>query len=156
LHRPKSEPEAPGRSGLAADVYRPLGDFRMALREFLAFSEAGAREHGLTSQQHQALLAIKAHDGAGPITVSELADRLLIKTHSAVGLVARLIERDFLERRASSTDRRRVQLILRPPGEAVLEKITLANLSQLEAVALDLGELLRTARQLQREAGRPR
>jgi DNA-binding MarR family transcriptional regulator len=156
LHRPGSAPDPASPSGLPADLYRPLGDFRRALREFLAFSEAGARAHGLTSQQHQALLAIKAHDGPGPITVSELADRLLIKTHSAVGLVARLVDRGLLERRASSADRRRVQLILRPQGESVLKMITLANLSQLEAVARDLGELLRTVRRLQREADRPR
>jgi DNA-binding MarR family transcriptional regulator len=137
-------------------VYRPLGDFRRALREFLAFSEAGARQHGLTSQQHQALLAIKAHAGPGPMTVSELADCLMIKTHSAVGLVARLVERGLLERRVSNADRRRVQLILRPQGEAALEMITGANLRQLESVAQILDELLQTARQLQQQAERAR
>ena len=149
MHRQTAGPAAP-----PPDVYRPLGEFRRALREFLAFSEAGARQHGLTSQQHQALLAIKAHAGPGPMTVSQLADSLMIKTHSAVGLVARLVERGLLERRVSSADRRRVQLILQPEGEAALEGITQANLRQLESVAQILDELLQTARRLQREAGR--
>jgi DNA-binding MarR family transcriptional regulator len=139
---------------LPPNAYRPIGEFRRALREFLAFSEAGAREHGLTSQQHQALLAIKSHPGPGPMTISELADCLLIKTHSAVGLVSRLEERGLVERRVSSADRRRVQLILSAPGEAVLEAISVNNLEQLEGVAKILDELLQTARRLQREAPR--
>jgi DNA-binding MarR family transcriptional regulator len=137
---------------LPPNAYRPIGEFRRALREFLAFSEAGARKHGLTSQQHQALLAIKSHPGPGPMTISELADSLLIKTHSAVGLVSRLEERGLVERRVSSADRRRVQLILTAPGESVLEAISLNNLEQLEGVAKILDELLQTARRLQREA----
>jgi DNA-binding MarR family transcriptional regulator len=145
---------APSRSGrrLPQNAYRPIGEFRRALREFLAFSEAGAREHGLTSQQHQALLAIRSHPGAGPMTISELADCLLIKTHSAVGLVARLVERDLVERRVSSADRRRVQLILTAQGEEVLEAISVNNLDQLEGVAKILDDLLQTARRLQRDA----
>jgi DNA-binding MarR family transcriptional regulator len=144
---------APARSPLPPEVYAPLGEFRQALRIFLAFSEAGAREHGLTTQQHQALLAIKAHAGPEPLTVSELADVLLIKTHSAVGLVTRLVGRGLVQRRASSADRRRVQLLLLPEGEAALEAITRKNLQELEGVARNLGDLLKTARRLQRDAG---
>jgi DNA-binding MarR family transcriptional regulator len=139
---------------LPQDAYRRIGEFRQALREFLVFSEAGAREHGLTSQQHQALLAIKSHEGPDPMTVSELAERLLIKTHSAVGLVARLVERALVARRVSRADRRRVQLILTDEGEGVLEAITGRNLDQLEGVAETLDELLQTARRLQRDAPR--
>jgi DNA-binding MarR family transcriptional regulator len=129
-----------------------MGQFRRAIREFLAFSEAGARDQGLTSQQHQALLAIKAHPGPDPMSVSELADCLLIKTHSAVGLVARLVDRGLVERRISPRDRRRVQLALRPEGEAVLEVISRSNLDQLAGVASILADLLQSARQLERHA----
>lgn len=139
---------------LPQNAYRRIGEFRHALREFLVFSEEGAREHGLTSQQHQALLAIKSHEGPDPMTVSELAECLLIKTHSAVGLVARLVERNLVERRVSSADRRRVQLILTGEGEGVLEAITARNLDQLEGVAETLDELLQTARRLQRDTPR--
>jgi len=143
---------APARSPLPPEVYPPLGEFRHALREFLAFSEAGAREHGLTSQQHQALLAIKAHAGPEALTISELADLLMIKTHSAVGLVTRLVERGLVERRISSADRRRVQLLLQAEGEAALEAITRKNLQELEGVARNLSELLKTVRRLQRDS----
>ena len=140
------------RSPLPPEVYPPLGEFRQALRQFLAFSEAGARAHGLTSQQHQALLAIKAHAGSEPLTISELADMLMIKTHSAVGLVSRLVERGLVERRVSSADRRRVQLVLQADGEAALEAITRENLQELEGVARILGDLLKTVRRLQRHS----
>jgi DNA-binding MarR family transcriptional regulator len=154
LQRPARTRKAK-ESSVPPDVYRPLGGFRRALREFLAFSEAGALDQGITSQQHQALLAIKAHDAPQPMTVSGLAECLLIKTHSAVGLVARLADRGLVERRVSSTDRRRVQLSLTPTGDAVLETITRANLSELEGLARNLRDLLESVRELQRGTGAP-
>jgi DNA-binding MarR family transcriptional regulator len=152
LARPASATKPRRTSRLPADLYRAIGQFRRAIREFLAFSEAGARDQGLTSQQHQALLAIKAHEGPDPITVSELAEALLIKTHSCVGLIARLVERGLVERRVSARDRRRVQLRLEPAGEQVLEVISRANLDQLAGVASILDELLQSARKLERQA----
>jgi DNA-binding MarR family transcriptional regulator len=86
------------------------------------------------------------------MTISELADCLLIKTHSAVGLVARLVDRGLVQRQVSEKDRRRVQLRLRPAGEAVLEVISRANLDQLAGVASILDELLQSARSLERSA----
>src|ERR1700761_4059866 len=64
--------------------YRALAEFRFALRQFLDFSGEAARGVGLTPQQHQALLAIKAAaltaegGGAAPMTVGGLAERLLL------------------------------------------------------------------------------
>src|ERR1700758_132311 len=95
---------------LEAADYQSLGEFRRAIRDFLAFSEESAREQGVTAQQHQALLAIRAHIGPEAMSIGELADCLLIKNHSAVGLVARLVERSLVKRHASENDRRRVLL----------------------------------------------
>ena len=91
-------PNASGRRVTPTD-YQALDAFQLALRRFLALSESGAMELGLTSQQHQALLAVRAHRGPGEITIGELANTLMIKNHSAIGLVDRLVERDLLERR---------------------------------------------------------
>jgi len=129
--------------------YRSLGDFRRAIREFLAFSEQGAREHGLTSQQHQALLAVKSHTGPEPMSIGELAACLLIKNHSAIGLVARLVERDLVSRRESGLDRRRVVVELRPRGAQVLESISIRNLERLNRTAEILVSLLKTVRRLE-------
>ena len=40
--------------------YRMLAAFRLALRRFVHFSETAAEAAGLSPQQHQALLAIRA------------------------------------------------------------------------------------------------
>jgi len=135
---------------LTQDDYRALGDFRLAIRQFLAFSEEGAREHGLTTQQHQALLAIKAHPGPDPISIGELSRSLLIKNHSAVELVARLVERDLVARRDFDADRRRVILTLRPRGETILEAISQRNLGRLNEGADILAGIIEAARRAAR------
>lgn len=149
---PENDTSQPNGRDAAAPLgsadYRALGEFRRAMRQFLAFSEEGARAHGLTSQQHQALLAIRSHVGEEPITIGELAECLLIKNHSAVGLVGRLVERDLVVRRSSSADRRRVLLELRPKGAEMLETISSRNLAQLSRTAEILAELLDTVRRL--------
>ena len=141
----KPSPDPPEDDALTTDDYQALGEFRRAIRQFLAFSEEGARAHGLTSQQHQALLAIKAHRGPDPISIGDLAQCLLIKNHSAVELVARLIERDLVSRRDDDADRRRVVLALRPRGADILETISRRNLDQLRQGADILAEIIEAA-----------
>ena len=43
------------------NVYDGLAAFRLALRRFMAFSEAATAAAGVTAQQYQALLVIKTH-----------------------------------------------------------------------------------------------
>jgi DNA-binding MarR family transcriptional regulator len=133
---------------LSDEEYRALGDFRLAMRQFLAFSAHGAETHGLTSQQHQALLAIRVHDGDEAITIGELAERLLIKNHSALGLVARLVEGGYALRTASPLDRRRVLVILTPRGSAALEDISRRNLGELGRNSDSLKRLLEALKRL--------
>lgn len=144
--------ERTGRSArrpkITADDYQALGQFRRAMREFLAFSEDGARAHGITSQQHQALLAIRAHPGGEPISIGELADCLMIKNNSAIGLVARLAERNLVSRHTSEDDRRRIDLELRPLGAEILEAISVRNLRQLNETAEILAGILGTVRRM--------
>jgi DNA-binding MarR family transcriptional regulator len=144
--RRAAEPPLP----LTEDDYRALGAFRLALRRFLAFSEAGARAVGLTAQQHQAMLAIRAHAGPGSMSIGELADCLLIKNHSAVGLVDRLVARGFVRRENSPEDRRRVLLTLTPEALSVLEAISQGNLGQLRDSAKAITALLATVRGMER------
>lgn len=129
--------------------YRALGAFRFALRRFMDFSDAGAQAQSLTPTQHQALLAIKAHAGAEPMSVGELADALLVKNHSALGLVDRLVERALVVRAPSSRDRRRVLLRLTPAGEKCLESISRNNLRELQSALPAFAELLRTLEELE-------
>lgn len=143
---PPSSVSQPSLAALSQSDYQALGDFRRAIRQFLAFSEQGAKDYGLTSQQHQALLAIKAHPGPDPISIGELAQSLLIKNHSAVELVSRLVERDLVGRRDSDTDRRRVILALRPRGAEILEAISRRNLTRLHEGADILSGIIEAAR----------
>ena len=122
--------------------YEALAAFRRALRRFLAFSEDAARGNGLTAQQHQAILAIKGHTGAGPMTVGELADHLLVRHHSAVELVDRLVRAELVNRIESSDDRRRVALILTPKASAILAELSAIHLEELKQSRALLVQLL--------------
>src|SRR5690242_18418578 len=102
---------------LTSSDYRALADFRYRIRQFLHFSEGEARKEGLEPQQHQMLLAIRALSDAGDPTVGELAAHLLVRHHSAVGLIDRLEDRDLVERCRTSEDRRQVRVRLTAKGQ---------------------------------------
>lgn len=138
---------------LTDEDYAALGAFRHALRRFMAFSEAGAREHGLTAQQHQALLAIRTHGGPEPMSIGELAECLLIKNHSAVGLVGRLQDRGLVMRRMSAGDRRRVLLEITPDAERMLATISRSNLAELKSSAETFRNLLGALRDIDERGG---
>jgi DNA-binding MarR family transcriptional regulator len=112
------------------------------MRRYLAFAEAGARSVGLTSQQHQAVLAIKAHQGERPMTIGDLAAELLLKHHSTVELFGRLEKAGFAEKRPDAEDRRRALISLTPKGEAVLAALSANNLRELQVIAPAFAGLL--------------
>ncbi|HEY0648075.1 MarR family winged helix-turn-helix transcriptional regulator [Phenylobacterium sp.] len=144
----RSSSAQPQRRRLSPEDYQALGAFRHALRRFLAFSESGAQALGLTPQQHQALLAVRAHPGPQAMSVSELASALMIRNHSALGLVERLVERGLLARGSSNEDRRRVLLTLTDTGARKLETISRNNLGELKSDLPVFTELLQALEQL--------
>lgn len=119
-----------------------LAAFRYALRRFLHFSEEAAHAAGITPQQHQALLAIKGFPDRDRVTVGELAERLQLRHHSAVGLVDRLVAENLVTRAASSSDRRRVFVQLTRHGEHILGKLSAAHTRQLKRMSPELNKLL--------------
>jgi DNA-binding MarR family transcriptional regulator len=120
--------------------YVMLADLRHALRQFAAFSEEAADAVGLTPAQHQALLAIRgAHE---PLSIGDLAGRLIIRHHSAVGLVDRLIEHGLVRRTTDTEDRRRVELSLTARGEAVLARLSVAHRDELTRLGPRIRALL--------------
>ena len=112
--------------------YETLAAFRRELRRFLAFSEEAARSSGLTAQHHQGILAIKGHVGAGPMTVGELADHLIIRHHSAVELVDRLVKAGLVRRMDQADDRRRVGLVLTTKASGILAELSAIHLEELK------------------------
>jgi len=112
--------------------YERLAAIRLALRRFVAVTEANARSVGLAPQQHQALLSIKGgYPGQPAITIGDLARHLLIKHHSAVELTERLVRGGLVAREPSPVDRRRIFLSVTPKGEALLESLSEAGLAEL-------------------------
>ena len=122
--------------------YENLAALRYALRKFLHFSETAAVAAGVTPQQHQALLAIKGFPGRDWVMVGELAERLQIKHHSAVGLVDRLVKEKLVRRIPGQDDRRQVKLSLTPQGESVLEKLSVIHREQLRRMGPEWQMLL--------------
>ncbi|HEY8947974.1 MAG TPA: MarR family transcriptional regulator [Rhizomicrobium sp.] len=127
------------RAKLAAADYRILAEFRFLLRRFLVFSEDAARAAGLAPQQHQALLAIKGFGGAP--TIGDLAEQLVIKHHSAVGLVDRLVKAGYLKRSQDRNDRRRVTLALTSSGEKLLADLSSTHRDELRMLTPSLKAL---------------
>jgi len=126
--------------------YEALAEFRYSLRQFLRFSEEAAQNAGLTPQQHQALLAIKGFPEGKNITIGDLAERLQIRHHSAVGLADRLVLKDFVTRKHDGADRRQVRLALTARGGRMLEKLSTAHKEQLRRVGPHIESLLKRLR----------
>lgn len=125
------------------DDIKTLAGFRLVLRQFQSFSEQAAEARGLTSQQYQALLAIKGEDGTAPFTVTLLAQRLLIKHNSAVGLVDRMEQLGLVARRPSETDRRSVVVEVTALGESEFRRLARAHSRELRRIAPELGRHFR-------------
>jgi DNA-binding MarR family transcriptional regulator len=130
--------------------YERLLAFRDALRSFLRWSEQRAKEAGVTPAQHQLLLAIRGHKGPAP-TIGEVADHLLLRHHSVVGLVDRAERAGLVARRVDLDDHRVVRLGLTTSGRRLLAKLTAANLEELER----LGPMFREPVSVRRRRGAP-
>jgi DNA-binding MarR family transcriptional regulator len=126
---------------LDASEYQQLASFRYALRSFLRFSEAAAEKVGLTAQHYQALLAVCAA-ADGHVTINDLAQELLIRHNSAVGLVDRLTAQGLLAREPSAEDGRKVYLRLTSKGDRVLEKLAEVHREELRRIGPQLEALL--------------
>lgn len=118
--------------------YETLLRFRTALRQFLRWSERQARAAGLTPAQHQLLLAVRGHpDPAGP-TIGELAEYLVLRHHSTVGLVDRAEGAGLVERCPDQGDHRVVRVRLTADAEQRISRLSALHLVELRR----LGPLL--------------
>jgi len=123
---------------LSRQDFERLAAFRLKLRQFHAFSEQASGLVGITQQQYQALLAMRAHKGPGTLTISDLAAEMLIKHHSAVGMVNRLEQQGLVRREGSNSDRRKVAVHLTEQGARVFAKLASVHWAELRRIAPDL------------------
>jgi len=120
---------------LTDDDYRRLLDLRTGLRLFLRWSEEQATAYGITPAQHQLMLVIRGHpERAGP-TVGDVATALLLRHHSAVGLVDRAADAGLVDRRPDAVDHRVVRLRLTATGARRLRQLSGAHLEELRRLA---------------------
>ncbi len=128
------------RRDIKQEDYIRLLNFRIGLRTFLRWSEGEAESAGITPAQHQLLLAVKGHDADEGPSIGQLANYLLLKHHSVVGLADRAEEAGLISRVNDPMDHRVVRIKITNKGERIL--------SQLVATSLD--ELTRAGGQLER------
>jgi DNA-binding MarR family transcriptional regulator len=121
--------------------YRRLLKFRTDLRRFLHWSEEQAEKEGLTAAQHQLLLAVRGHDGAQGPTIGDVAGYLMLRHHSAVGLVDRAVKAGMVERQEDAGDRRVVRLRLTPLGQRTLQQLSALHLEEIQRLAPRIQEI---------------
>jgi DNA-binding MarR family transcriptional regulator len=123
--------------------FEHLLELRTGLRRFLRWSEEQAKAAGLTAAKHQLLLAIKGHpDPAGP-TIGEVADYLVLRHHSAVGLIDRAEKDGLVKRVADPASRSVVRVALTPAGEAKLDALAEVHLQEITHLAPTMQTLWR-------------
>lgn len=123
-----------GKARISKRQYETLARFRYELRRYLRYSEQVTRKHGVTPLQYQLLLHVKGYPGRDWASVSELAERLQATHHNAVALITRCEKSGLVQRRADTSDRRRVLVRMTEKGEKRLER--LAELHRSELLAL--------------------
>ncbi len=132
---------------LDPERFRGLAGFRYALRQFLAAAEAISRAAGVTQPQYQALLAIRAWPYEA-MTMTDLAEQLLMTHHAAVQLVNRMAAAGLVERTPSRIDRRSVCVKLTPGGLAMVESLANQHLQEVLRQAPLLTQSLRRVRRM--------
>jgi DNA-binding MarR family transcriptional regulator len=105
--------------------------------------DARAREIGLTRAQWRVLTQLRRREG---INQTALAEIMEIEPISLGRHIDRLVEKDFVERRADPRDRRAWRLYLRPEVQPVLDRLrTLSNANRkevLQGIPLEESEAL--------------
>ncbi len=122
-----------GAPQLADAVYQGHAQFRYTLRRFLRFSEQMAKQAGVTPEQHQLLLAIRGAPERW-LVVGDVARQLMIRPHSALGLVDRAVQRGLVVRQDDPADGRRVRIVLTPLGERLITGLTAEHRAEMAAL----------------------
>jgi DNA-binding MarR family transcriptional regulator len=113
--------------------YEALAQFRYQLRRFLRFSEEVSQAHGVTPLQYQLLLQVKGFPGRDWASVTELAERLQSKHHGVVALISRCESLGLVQRRASTSDLRQVEVRLTSAGERCVGALARVHRDELES-----------------------
>jgi DNA-binding MarR family transcriptional regulator len=129
--RPQIETTADIAEPLTKQDFEALARFRFGIRRYLRFSEETVRQHGVTPQQYQLLLAIKGFPGRDWAVVRELANRLQLRHHSVVELVNRAQAQGLVHRTTDPDDARAVRVVLTDRGGHLLDRLSALHRDEL-------------------------
>jgi len=121
--------------------YGTLARFRHILRAFVAFSEDAARDAGVAPAQYQLLVMIRGWNGEGDPSISDLAERLVLRHHSVVELVQRARSAGLVETAGDPEDGRRQRVRLTPEGEHKLTVLGRLHRDELRRFRADLAAI---------------
>ena len=113
--------------------YARLAEFRKALRAFLHWSEEQVKDVGLTTMQHQLMLAIRGRGGAP--TIGQVAEDLMLRHHSAGELINRAEAAGLVARTQDAGDRRQTRVTVTGAGNRVLRRLSEQHLSEIRRLA---------------------
>lgn len=106
-------------TGAHVDSARVMDAIRRLVRALRSSSDASRRDFGVSTAQLFVLRQIAATPGC---SLGEVAERTRTTQSSVSEVVARLVRRGLVSRRAATSDRRRAELVLTAKGRSLLER----------------------------------
>jgi len=122
--------------------FETLAAFRYQIRKFLRFSKDLLCAEGLTPDQYQALLAIRASSPRGKLSIRDLAEQLQVRHHSTVGIVDQLVLREAVVREVAPEDRRKILLSLTRKGESLVQRLAPPHRDELTRLSPEMIQIL--------------
>ena len=126
-----------------------MAEFRYVLRRFLHFSEMAAESEGVSAQQYQLLQVVGGLSEDTRASISAIAERMVLRHHSAVELVDRAERLKLVARAVDPDDLRRAIVTLTERGRAVLQTLAAAHLRELSSTGPLMVEALQRLSELQ-------
>ena len=111
---------------------RDLADFRFRLRTFLSFSEQAAEAAGITAQHYQLLQILSLDEESAGLSITHIAQRMVLRHNSAVELVDRAERAGLVQRIQDDLDHRRALVVLTPRGRRLLTQLLTEHLRYLQ------------------------
>ena len=118
---------------LTDEDFRTLAAVRAAIRGFAYFTEKVVQAAGLTPQQHQVLVTLRASEN-DELTIGEVAKALLLRPHSVSGLADRLEALGLVARARSKADHRVVVLQLTDKARKLMSSLSLTHRDELRRI----------------------
>jgi DNA-binding MarR family transcriptional regulator len=123
--------------------YEALANFRYTMRKFYRFSrEILSTKANLTSEQYEALLALKTLSNKDGLSVGDLSERLQVKHHTAVSLTNKLVVQGLVTKKPGRADRRIVHVKLTKRGGELIESLALLHRREMRVRSPEMIEAL--------------